>query len=424
MADLETELANELPNLDVFADLAPLAKKTLVRFARIKPFKLNQEFIRQGEYTGDFYVVLSGLVSAYRTDSSGRTEILEQLRPGQWFGELSALSNQPSLAKLKADAAGVLVSVDAGLFKDLYSRGGKAFKKRIDTHYRERSLAQHLRVVPLLKDLSKGELDVVRALAEFKTYEKDVTIAEQGQPVDALYLIRSGAVTRNRATGNEPGKLDRYLMSNSSFGESAIDGKPKTWRGTYAAMMRSDVLVLPIATMRGAFVNAPATLRKLEDAARMIVAEEAGIDTGYYDLTTGSTKDSSVVSEQELEQMVTKQSAKGGDALVIDLQKCVRCNACVESCVAVHDDHVPRLSKKGNRIEAAGNALNKEISMVTSCYHCETPSCMMACNNGAIRRDAQSTAESACDRNGRSCGPRSGWQKTGRRNTAQRSSSR
>ena len=48
--------------------------------------------------------------------------------------------------------------------------------------------------------------------------------------------------------------------------------------------------------------------------------------------------------------MVGRQSVKGGEALVIDLHRCVRCNMCVETCVAVHEDRVPRLSKKGHRI--------------------------------------------------------------------------
>jgi Fe-S-cluster-containing hydrogenase component 2 len=55
----------------------------------------------------------------------------------------------------------------------------------------------------------------------------------------------------------------------------------------------------------------------------------------------------------------------------------------------VHEDGIPRLSKKGNRIRAENNARGKELSLTTSCYHCETPGCMMACSYGAIRRDTQ-----------------------------------
>jgi carbon-monoxide dehydrogenase iron sulfur subunit len=73
---------------------------------------------------------------------------------------------------------------------------------------------------------------------------------------------------------------------------------------------------------------------------------------------------------------------KGGRALVIDRGKCVRCNMCVESCVAVHDDHVPRLSKVGTTVAT-------DAVLVTACYHCETPQCMLSCDYAAIRRDPQ-----------------------------------
>src|SRR5690606_38952521 len=76
------------------------------------------------------------------------------------------------------------------------------------------------------------------------------------------------------------------------------------------------------------------------------------------------------------------QSFKGGLALVIDRDRCIRCNLCVESCRDVHDDGIPRLSKVGTRI-ADGDVI------VTACYSCDVPGCMLACAYGAIRRDRQ-----------------------------------
>ena len=57
-------------------------------------------------------------------------------------------------------------------------------------------------------------------------------------------------------------------------------------------------------------------------------------------------------AHERLEIMVSKQSVKGGHALVIDLTKCVRCNACVESRrarrprAAFVEDWQPRLAQK------------------------------------------------------------------------------
>jgi Fe-S-cluster-containing dehydrogenase component len=136
-------------------------------------------------------------------------------------------------------------------------------------------------------------------------------------------------------------------------------------------------------------------LETLRTTAGQIEAEEQGLETGVFETGAASPGGSSAggKSAAAREIMVKKGSAKGGEALVIDLERCVRCNACVESCVAVHEDGVPRLSKKGNRVafdeEDGSPATHHRFNLATSCYHCQVPGCMLACSFGAIRRDVQ-----------------------------------
>lgn len=378
-----TTLAAGLLDLRLFEKLSKKHQESLVEFAEIREFPPGTDFIRQGEYTRDFFVVLSGIVTAYRTEKTGKTEVLEQLGPGMWFGELSAISNQPALARLKADTACVLAVLDGGLFKEFH-QFSKDFKAQVDKLYRKRSLAQHLRVVPLLAGLDRDRLRALRPFARFEHHDKDAVIAQEGETADEIVLVRSGGLSRVRTDKAGKQHLVGYLMANSSFGEHAFVGQGGSWEGTYKTLMPTDTLVLPIAAIREAFADAPDVLDTLRKTASLIVAEDSGVATGLYE----AEGDRASLDEQ-LEIMVHSESIKGGEALAIDLQKCVRCNACVEACVAVHDDGVPRFSKKGNRISADGNAMGKELSLTTSCYHCETPGCMMACNYGAIRRDSE-----------------------------------
>lgn len=358
----------ELSSFELFEGLPPASRKSLDAFARFESVPPGEAFIRQGEYTGDFYFILSGVVSAYRVESDGTRRSLGQMGPGDWFGELSALSNQPSPAKLQADTPAVVVMLEAGLFKELYTKG-KTFRARIDERYRERSLALHLRIVPILKDLGDEAIARLQRVARFETYAADTVVARPGEAVDALYLVRNGAVVAARGEGVHE-ELSGYFMTNASFGEQAFLGSGGTWEQRFTTMMTSEVLALPVDETRAALADVPGALTELENAVRRAREEDAS-------------------SLDEIDAMVRGQSVKGGEALVIDLERCVRCNACVESCVAVHDDHVPRLSKKGNRIPAESNKLGKTISLVTSCYSCATPGCMLACSYGAIRRDRQ-----------------------------------
>lgn len=381
-ADKRNTLTQGLLELPLFSKLSKKHQQSVLEFTQIREFPAGTDFIRQGEYTSDFFVVLSGIVAAYRTEKDGKTELLEQLGPRHWFGELSAISNQPSMARLKADTACVLAVLDAGLFKELF-QFSPDFKHKVDSLYRKRSLVRHLRVVPLLKDLDKDLLRTLRQHARFESHPKDKLIAVEGEPATEIVLVRSGGMSKTHKNAAGEPVLMGYLMANSSFGENAFLEGGGTWPGTFTTLMPTDTLVLPIEAIKQAFAERPDVLETMQKAARLIAAEDAGLNTGYYD------GDSEQGLDEQLEIMVHAESIKGGEALVIDLEKCVRCNACVESCVAVHDDKVPRLSKKGNRISADGNAMGKQLTLTTSCYHCETPGCMMSCNYGAIRRDSQ-----------------------------------
>lgn len=365
----ERRTVRDLAELPLFAGLPPPARRMLLRFLRIGHSSPNTAFIRQGEYTGEFYVVLSGIVTAYRVDADGQRGQLVQLGPGEWFGETSALSQQPSPAKLQADTACVYGVLEPGLFKELYA-ARSSFRTSIDEVYRRRSLAIHLAIVPALRGLPREARAALQRVARFETFKKDQVAARQGETPTAVHLVRSGAFTTHADRGDGP-KLTGYLMSNSSFGESALFPEPTPWPHTLVAMMDSDVLVLPAEEVRRELAGIPGALALLEQGLADLAAEEHEAD------------------QEELGSMVQGQSAKGGEALVIDLEKCVRCNACVESCVAVHADRVPRLSKRGRRVSAAANTMHKEISLVTSCYSCGTPGCMLACNYGAIRRNSR-----------------------------------
>ncbi len=378
----KSTLAEGLFALPLFENLSKKHREALLEFVEIREFPPGTDFIRQGEYTRDFFVVLSGIVAFYRTEKSGVTQVLEQLGPGKWFGELSAISNQPSLARAKADTACVLAVLDPGLFKELH-QFSKDFKEQVDQHYRERSLAQHLQVVPLLAGLSPEQLRALRPVARFEHHDKGAVIAKEGEHAEDIVLVRAGGLSLTRTIEGSQ-RLSGYLMANSSFGEHAFLGHAELWHGTYTTLMPTDLLVLPIADVRKALAGQPDMIERLTKKATLIVAEDSGEVTGLYD----AEEDRASLDEQ-LEIMVHSESIKGGEALAIDLEKCIRCNACVEACVSVHDDGVPRLSKKGNRISAEANALGKELSLTTSCYHCETPGCMSSCNYGAIRRDSQ-----------------------------------
>jgi CRP-like cAMP-binding protein/Fe-S-cluster-containing hydrogenase component 2 len=376
-----------LDRVQIFASLTKDASiATLMRGIEYHACAPGATLVTQGEYTSRLWIVLQGLADQYRTEPNAeRLKHMGALQAGEWFGEGSALSNHPALVSVEAKTALTLVSVEAAAFKALY-RTEKAFAQMVDERYRSRSLAAHLRIVPLFQSLPEALLARLQGAVRFETLASGRVIAKQGDVSDAVYLVRAGAVKCTQAGADGTKRILGFHMDNASFGEASLAAGETRWLGTYETMAPTDLVVIPAQVLRD--LAGPDASRGLESTAGLISRQERGGSNGLFDMLRKGASEG--LSSDEIEIMVAGESAKGGHALVIDLTRCVRCNACVESCVAVHADRVPRLSKTGNRIST-------QKTLASACYHCEIPECMMSCNYGAIRRDVRGTIEFVWD---------------------------
>jgi len=69
---------------------------------------------------------------------------------------------------------------------------------------------------------------------------------------------------------------------------------------------------------------------------------------------------------------------QGQRLMLIDLDRCTRCGACVEACIASHDDGHSRLFLDGMRID--------KYLVPLTCRSCLDPVCMIGCPVGSIQR--------------------------------------
>ena len=82
-----------------------------------------------------------------------------------------------------------------------------------------------------------------------------------------------------------------------------------------------------------------------------------------------------VASGGEFEKLGLVQ---GQRLMLIDLDRCTRCGACVEACIASHDDGNSRLFLDGMRID--------KYLVPLTCRSCLDPVCMIGCPVGSIQR--------------------------------------
>ena len=84
------------------------------------------------------------------------------------------------------------------------------------------------------------------------------------------------------------------------------------------------------------------------------------------------------VQQASLSSFLEQELMQGQNLLLLDLNKCTRCDECVKACVATHSDGVTRLVRDGLRFE--------NFLVATSCRACMDPLCMTRCPVGSIRR--------------------------------------
>jgi CRP-like cAMP-binding protein len=83
-------------------------------------------------------------------------------------------------------------------------------------------LTDFLRKVGLFKDLDDAQLALLAAIAQEEAHPARYVIFREGDPVEALYLVREGLVTVYRETPGQPLEILARLEEGGFFGEIGL----------------------------------------------------------------------------------------------------------------------------------------------------------------------------------------------------------
>jgi len=93
-----SEKAAALSAVPLFAGITPESMMRLAEVAGEQDFPAGSFIVRQGQVGTGLYVILSGSVRVLRG-----AEELARLGPGDFFGELSVIDQQPRIASVQAE---------------------------------------------------------------------------------------------------------------------------------------------------------------------------------------------------------------------------------------------------------------------------------------------------------------------------------
>jgi Fe-S-cluster-containing dehydrogenase component/CRP-like cAMP-binding protein len=332
-----------------------------------------------------------------------------QLGAGEIFGELAALGRTQRTATVLADGPATLLEVRWQGLRDLMRRT-PAIREHVEQLYRKNSLRVHLRETPLLRELPADALERVAAATVFESYGNfdwytdfnskkgtgpflpppegsigpeeaktdqspfslEPLIAAEGDRPTGLLLVRSGFARVSRRHGHGHQTV-AYLGKGQVFGfEELAAGDDAVWRHSLRAVGYVDVLRIPVEVVREAVLPFVKNVKK--GTGPFLPHASESVDA------TSAKMDQSPFSPRLLDFLADHRFLNGTQTMLINLDRCTRCDDCVRACAATHDNN-PRFIRQGPK--------HDNLMVANACMHCVDPVCMIGCPTGAIGRDAE-----------------------------------
>ena len=316
------------------------------------------------------------------------------LGPGDMFGEITALDRAQRTATIFVEGTAEILEIRGPGIRDLRRRSNP-FRDHIDKLYRKQSLLTHIERTPVFDHLDKTQIREVAKRTLFETYgdfdwhlsysrssgleygerlSQEPIIVREGDYPDGLFMVRSGFVRETKRVNNGE-QTTRYLTRGAVFGISPLYHNWKhpdqlvEFKRTYRAVGYADILCVPTSIIE--LLVFPA------------LSEQSTLNTDEVRSSQGDPGDFidaklwGDIDLDLLENIVENRFINGTAAMLIDLDRCVRCDACVEACAKGHNNN-PRFIRHGRTID--------HYMVANACMHCADPVCMLGCSTGAIHR--------------------------------------
>ncbi len=301
-----------------------------------------------------------------------------EMGQGQLFGELAALGRIPRTTTIFAEGNATLLEVRWQGLREI-RRYDDGFRRMVDARYRENALGIHLRETELFSQLDEEALGEVADATLFETYgafdwhvsfqrlrstgkggvEHEPTIAKEGDYADGLLMIRAGFARVAREYGSGQRTLT-YLGTGDTFG---LEELYASWESGRSVNLGASLTALGYVDV----LRVPAQV--LEDYVFPALSVPPAV--------TSNTDERTLAEDALLEWAVEERFINATKSMLIDLNRCVRCDDCVRACASTHGGN-PRFIRHGRTFD--------HWMVANACMHCADPVCMIGCPTGAIHR--------------------------------------
>ena len=401
--------ARELLADAIFRDVPPKFLFWQQGLVMRRRFRAGEVLARQGEPGNTAFLIKSGKlqVRTFAPSSGGgfnrlvRTPLREfEITPDRLMvGEMACLSGQSRSGDIVALEPGEVWELRRNVLDRLMRL--PAQRARIDRMYQDRAMELLPSSSGLFKDLPAEEYEKVLAYLRdnritFARVSPGRTILEQGATAANFFMLRMGYVQiRIARNGNEAYRVISR-GPGTTLGEIGLLGLTPEDIGTTEDETDRKLQAL-LANAGDDLTQALPPGRNTATVTALDYVEMARMSRGDFlrmvqlfpvirrrlIAQTLSRLREDVNPNALVEEYTSQGLYEARSVLVLDLDRCTRCDECTRGCVKRHgtESHgVPmaRMMRDGMRFG--------QFLVATSCRSCETPHCMSGCPVDAIHR--------------------------------------
>ncbi len=327
-------LDTHLRSVPIFANLSQEFLDYLRNRVELVDFQPGQLICKQGDIADAFYLIRLGFVKVSQEFPGGEM-VLTYLSRGSYFGEMGLL---PPAFRVRAKGASAGELAEGVLSQEVLVCGRAPSGERVLTapwddyisreHFEMRVEGKQVRV----KRLPSGKNPI-----NFRM-----------QPAET-FLISPG---------------ETFLVGSTTFEilEDPFQAGRRT--ATCAAMDFVQLVRIKAEDFARMLLEFPAVKAEITEVARSRRQMDAQILNHVQTIS--------------MHDFLKLELMQGQNLLLLDLEKCTRCDECTKACAATHEDNVTRLIRDGLRFD--------KYLVATSCRACMDPLCMTRCPVGSIRR--------------------------------------
>lgn len=343
-------------SIPLFKDLSAPQLREMLIDSTLHLKSAGDTVFEKDDYTDTFFSIVSGSVEIV-IDSNRRVSLSQ----GQFFGEMGLLSGRRRVATVvTAEDGSILLETPRKQVLKLIA-SVPSVKRALDELFMLRAMQ-----TSIFPDAPEALLRSLAQKAQMKSYKKGDVIFREGEPGDALYVIRKGSVKVSRLNRAGVDVAQTYVPAGNYIGEMAILKEESVPRSaTCSAAVACDTIVIKKEDALALISQDPDVRKRL-----LQVADERRVDNAMSDWSEDSGK--------LLDFMMREGLTDAENVLLIDSNLCVACDNCEAACAATHGGY-SRLDRKGGKSFAS-------IQLPISCRHCENPLCMLDCPPDALVR--------------------------------------